>query len=169
MLTSRMTEDEERSFISNSAAVIAKATGRRPTGWLGQDYSESTRTPHLLAEAGFEYVVDWPNDDQPYRMTMAHPFVSIPNQSEWDDVQLLWHRRVLSPRFPILVGEALDRLRDEAGASGRFFGLHLHPWLAGMPHRFPHVAAAIARVAAEEGAWRASAGDIARHCLAQAA
>ena len=166
MLSGRMTEAEEQAAIAAALDTVAQATGRRPTGWISQDYGESTRTPGLLAAAGLDYVVDWPNDDQPYPMTVGRPFVSIPSQAEWDDVQLQWHRRVLAPRFPGIIGDALDRLSGEAGGSGRFFGLHLHPWLAGMPHRFPHMAAAIARVAATPDCWPATAGDVARHMLA---
>jgi hypothetical protein len=40
-------------------------------------------------------------------------------------------------------------------------GLHLHPWLSGMPHRFPHVARAIEVFAATEGLWSASAAEVA--------
>ena len=165
MISSHMTEAEERTTIADSVAMIERHTGRRPAGWVGQDYGKSTRTPHLLAEAGLDYVVDWPNDDQPYRMTVGRPLVSIPNQAEWDDVQLLWHRRLLSPRYPEIVGEALRRLHDEAEASGRFFGLHLHPWLSGMPHRFPYIADAIARVVAIPNLWRATACEVAHHIL----
>ena len=68
-------------------------------------------------------------------MTLDRPMLSIPNQAEWDDVQLLWHRRVLSTRYPAIVAEAFERLHEEGAASGRFFGLHVHPWLSGMPHR----------------------------------
>ena len=169
MLTSEMTEDEERRFIAASVQAIAQATGSRPQGWVGQDYSESTRTPALLAETGLRYLVDWPNDDQPYLMNSPAPIVSLPNQAEWDDVQVLWHRRVLSPRFPGLVKDALDTLHDDAGrtGSGRFFGLHLHPWLSGMPHRAAYAVQALETLARTEGVWFATAAEIARHAAPQ--
>ena len=62
MLSSRMTEDEERAAIAESLDTIERATGTRPRGWVGQDYGESTVTPRLLAEAGLRYVADWGND-----------------------------------------------------------------------------------------------------------
>ena len=65
-----------------------------PKGWVGQEYGESQRTPQLLADAGLDYVLDWPNDDQPYPMKVGRKFVSMPNQPEWDDVQLIWHRKL---------------------------------------------------------------------------
>lgn len=165
LLTSAMGEDEERAFIRASADAVEAATGERPRGWVGQDHAQSTRTPRLLAEAGFAYCVDWPNDDQPYLMLPDGALVSLPAQSEWDDVHLLWHRRVLSPRFPEIVGDVIDCLAEEAvrTGSGRYVSLHLHPWLSGMPHRFRYAAAALERFAATPGMWRATAGELAAH------
>ena len=65
---------------------------------------ESQRTPKLLADAGLDYVLDWPNDDQPYPMKVGRKFVSMPNQPEWDDVQQLWIRKINTTRYPDLVG-----------------------------------------------------------------
>lgn len=169
MITAKMSEDEERVFIATAKSVVEDTTGQRPVGWIGQDHSQSTRTPELLAAAGFTYCVDWPNDDQPYLMLPAKTLLSIPAQSEWDDVELLWHRRVLSPRFPGIVAEAIDCLREEAvrTGSGRYASLHLHPWLSGMPHRFAHVARALEIFAAADGMWQAGAGDVAAHALSR--
>ena len=123
---------------------------------------ESERTPVLLAESGLAYVADWPNDDLPYLMADGR-IVSLPNQSELDDVQLMWHRRVLAPRYAEIVAEAASELSAEASrtGAGRFMGLHLHPWLAGMPHRFPHVVRAIEAFAATQGLWSATAAEVA--------
>ena len=54
MITSKMTEAEEKAEIADSIAAIEKAAGIRPRGWLGQDYGESARTPQLLADAGLD-------------------------------------------------------------------------------------------------------------------
>ena len=165
MLTSRMSEAQERAFIAEAVDALHRATGVRSSGWAGQDYGESARTPRLLAEVGLTHVVDWPNDDQPYLMTLDRPFVSIPNQSEWDDVQLLWHRRVLSPRYPAIVGEAFATLWEEGAASGRFFAIHLHPWLIGMPHRIRYLDEALRKLATYAEVWRTTTSAVAAHVL----
>ncbi|TBR27106.1 MAG: hypothetical protein EPO10_19810, partial [Reyranella sp.] len=102
MISSKMSEAEEKAEIATSIVAIEKATGSAPRGWLGQEYGESQRTPQLLAEAGLDYVLDWPNDDQPYAMHVGddRKFVSLPNQPEWDDVQQLWLRRINTTRYP---------------------------------------------------------------------
>ncbi|PVE22177.1 hypothetical protein DC522_22495 [Microvirga sp. KLBC 81] len=174
MLTSQLNEDEERSFIQTSIDAITSVTGTKPEGWIGQDYSESTRTPALLAEAGLTYLADWPNDDQPYLMnagpgSVGPEIVSIPNQAEWDDIQLMWHRRVLSPRFPKIIDDVVETLSDDAAksGSGRFFGLHLHPWLSGMPHRVAYVVEAMERIAQTRDVWFANAAEVAKHAERQ--
>ncbi len=157
MLTSRMSEEEERAAIAGALDVLERATGARPRGWHGQDFGESARTPRLLAEAGLDFVVDWPNDDQPYPMRVGKPLVSLPAQPEWDDVQLLWLRRISMPRYPEIVGEAFATLHAEGA---RVFCLGLHPWLIGMAHRVKYLDEALGRLAACPGVWQATAGEI---------
>lgn len=160
MISSKMSEAEEKVEIANSIAAIEKAAGMRPTGWLGQDYGESRRTPQLLADAGLDYVLDWPNDDQPYPMKVGRKFVSMPNQPEWDDVQQLWLRRIPTPRYPDIVGEAFELLHHE---SGQVFNLSIHPWLMGMAHRIKYLDEALRRIERFGNVWQATPGEIARH------
>ncbi|MBM3512416.1 MAG: hypothetical protein FJX59_01730 [Alphaproteobacteria bacterium] len=164
MITSRMTEAEERAVIAGSLDGLERATGRRPIGWVGQDFGESSRTPHLLAEAGLDYVIDWPNDDLPYAMNLGKPLISIPAQVEWDDVQALWTRKILSPRYVDLVTEAMTTLRAEGETSARYFGLPIHPWLSGKPHQFPYLARALEKLTAVDRVWWTTAGEVAQWC-----
>lgn len=161
MISSRMDEVAEREAIAHCADVIARATGQRPAGWAGQDFGESARTPQLLAEAGFRYVLDWPNDDQPYLLATNPGIVSVPNQAEWDDVQQQWLRRLPPHRYAALVAEAFSALRAEAGESGRVFGLGLHPWLSGMAGRIRYLREALAAIPAAADVWRTTPGEIA--------
>lgn len=163
MITSDMDEAAERRVIVETADRIEAAAGARPTGWLGVDSGESTRTPQPLAEAGFDYQLDWPNDDQPYLMTTDPPLVAMPNQMEWDDVNALWLRHVPNPRYPGLVGEAFRTLHAEGAQSGMLFGLPLHPWVIGQPQRIRYLAQALDDICALDGVWQATAGEIARH------
>jgi peptidoglycan/xylan/chitin deacetylase (PgdA/CDA1 family) len=167
MLTSRMDADEERAVISGALDTIAAATGVRPEGWIGQDHGESQRTPTLLAELGLRYVFDWPNDDQPYLMQGG--LVSLPNQAEWDDVQLLWHRRVPLARYGGLVTDAFRRLHAEGATSGRFFGLNIHPWLLGAPHRFQTLATTLTGLRDLPSVWWTGLDAVARRVRADPA
>ncbi|MBX3503739.1 MAG: polysaccharide deacetylase family protein [Alphaproteobacteria bacterium] len=158
MLTSKLGEEEERAEIAGALRAVERATGRRPRGWHGQDYGESARTPALLAEAGLDYVADWPNDDQPYAMKVGQPpLVSLPTQPEWDDVQQLWLRRVPSWRYPDIVAEAFETLHAEGG---RTFCLAVHPWLMGMAQRIRYLEEAVRRLATFSDVWQATGSEI---------
>lgn len=157
MLTSGMSEDEERTFISDALDTLERVTGVRPRGWLGQDYGESQRTPALLAAAGLDYVADWPNDDQPYPMNAGKPLISLPAQPEWDDVQLLWLRRIAMNCYPDIVDDAFETLYGEGG---RVFCLGLHPWMIGQAHRVKYLRTALQRIFTRTHVWQATAGEI---------
>jgi peptidoglycan/xylan/chitin deacetylase (PgdA/CDA1 family) len=159
MITSRMSEAEERAHIADSRDAVAAATGTTPTGWVSQDQSHSTRTPRLLAEAGFDHLIDWPNDDAPF--LMAPGLVSIPAQPEWDDVGIMWLKR-MSPAAWAANAEAAFRALH-AQARGAVFHLPLHPWVAGQAHRIRYVRALLRGLAAVRGTWHATPSQIAAH------
>ena len=160
MVTSAMSEDQEGALIAQCLDRLQAVTGRRPKGWIAQDFSESTRSLGLLAEAGVEWVAHWPNDDQPYWMQTTPPVVSVPQLSELDDVEALWHRRVPTPRWPGMLAEALSVL---AGEGGRCAVVGLHPWLFGMPHRMRYLDEGLARAKGIPGLWATRVGDIGEH------
>jgi peptidoglycan/xylan/chitin deacetylase (PgdA/CDA1 family) len=160
MITSRMTEAEERSFIADSVAAVERASSVQPRGWFGQDHGESERTPRLVAEAGLDYIADWPNDEQPYWMTTGRPLVSLPVQAELDDLQLLWIRQQPAWRYPELVQTAADTLARDGAAGGRTLGLGIRTWLFGRPHRIRYLDDALSRLRKMPGIWQATAGEI---------
>jgi hypothetical protein len=65
---SDMDEPTERAMIAECRARIATEEGAAPRGWMGPWVAETHLTPDLLAEAGFDYVMDWTHDDQPTRL-----------------------------------------------------------------------------------------------------
>ena len=162
-ITSRMSAAEERAFIVASRDAVAEATGMVPTGWCGQDFNESARTPGLLAEAGFSHVADWSNDDRPYLIGPGK-IVSLPAQSEWNDLECMWLRRVSPAAWAAGLVEAFDVLHGEGGMC---FNLTLHPWIAGQAHRIRYLGEALAGILGHRGVWRAQAGEVARVAAGQ--
>jgi peptidoglycan/xylan/chitin deacetylase (PgdA/CDA1 family) len=145
--------------------AIEQTAGVTPKGWLGQEYGESQRTPQLLADAGLDYVLDWPNDDQPYPMKVGRKFVSLPNQPEWDDVQQLWLRRINTTRYPDLVGDAFELLHHEGG---QVFSLSIHPWLMGWRTASSTSTRRLRRIERFGNIWQATPGEIAQHYMTTA-
>ena len=159
MVTSRMSEAEERAHIEQARDELAKAWPGA-TGWLGQDHGATEHSTRLLREAGFAYSLDWANDDEPY--LHASGLLALPPPAEWDDVQTLWLRRVPVTRWPGLVKDALDRLLAEP-RGGRVLGIGIHPWMLGAPHRVRYLRESLADLASREGLHIATAGVLAAH------
>ena len=162
MITSRMTEAEERAVIQDARTAIAKAAGHEPSGWFGQDQGESTRTPNLVSEAGFSYIADWPNDEQPYWMTVERPLVSIPLQTELDDQHLLWMRQHPVWHYPDLVEQAANQLAVDGREQARSLCLGVRTWLFGRPHRIKYLDEALSRLSQRDDIWVTTAADIAQ-------
>ena len=71
--------ETEGQVIRDTLAVIAEATGTKPTGWLSTGLFETWDTLDHLVDAGCAYVADWCNDDQPFFMDVGGKrLVSLP-------------------------------------------------------------------------------------------
>lgn len=168
MITSRMSEAEERAHIAGALAAVTTAAGAEVAGWFSPEYGESERTPAILAELGIKYVLDWPNDEQPYRMTVPKgELVSIPTLVELDDVYAHWHRRVTIWRWQRMVTDAFDTLLADGAVNGRVLTLSLHPWLIGQPHRIKSLDDALGHILKHPGVWPARGREIAEWYLTQ--
>jgi peptidoglycan/xylan/chitin deacetylase (PgdA/CDA1 family) len=161
MITSRMSVEEERRHILEARDRVARAWGAAPLGWLGQDYGVTSRTSRLLAEAGFSYTLDWPNDEQPYWHNPDRSLIAVPSQPDWDDVQTLLLRRTPVHHFPQLVRDALERLVAETDG-GRVFGVGVHPWMIGAPHRIRYLKEVLEAAVGMPGVLPSTTGQIAQ-------
>ena len=161
MITSLMSEEEERNHIAASVQAIEGATGQKPLGWLGLEYGESTRTPHLLAEQGIRYVCDWGNDEQPYPMNVkTGAMYSLPVTTDLDDHTALGLRHTTVMDYAKRAKEAFDTLYREGAQSGRMLVLHLHPWMIGQPFRLKYLDQILAHFSRRRKVWKATGRDI---------
>ncbi|MGK0171994.1 MAG: allantoinase [Gammaproteobacteria bacterium] len=161
MITSRMSEAQERDYIEGSLDALTSATGTRPKGWFGPEYGESLRTPALLADAGLSHVFDWVNDEQPYPMTTpTGELHALPIMLELDDVNALWDRNVSLERYGRMLVEASDVLRVDGRQTARTMVVHLHPWLIGQPFRVATLDRTLGEVMAQDGVCAAHSNDI---------
>jgi hypothetical protein len=164
VMSSRMSEAQERNYIRATLAAIRQTTGVMPEGWHGPEYGESSRTPELLAEAGISYVLDWPNDEQPVTMTTAQgPLVSVPMLIDLDDVYAQSTRKLTPVRWRRAAEDAVaQHVRDGEDGLARVLVLNLHPWLSGHPFRIVEVEALFEVLTTRRDIWLASPGEIAR-------
>lgn len=161
MISSRMTEDDERAYIAESLQRLRSATGVAPVGWFSPEYGESERTPRLLAEAGMRYVCDWVNDEQPYPMTVpTGSLYALPISVEFDDAYALSLRGVTLDRYERMLLEGADRLHADGAATGRLMLLNLRPWLIGQPFRIGLLDRVLGTIARRPKTWLATGAQI---------
>jgi peptidoglycan/xylan/chitin deacetylase (PgdA/CDA1 family) len=163
MVSSVMSNADEKALIADVVARIEMCSEQPVEGWISQDYGQSPSTPALLSEAGLKYMIDWPNDDQPFAMTGAGGIVSIPAAFELDDMRLFIDRKMQAWRYPDMVANAAACLLSEGVEQPRILPLSIHPWVFGAPHRFRYLVEALHHLANNELIWNATGRAITRH------
>ncbi|MDA3629311.1 polysaccharide deacetylase family protein [Saccharopolyspora sp. WRP15-2] len=155
--------DEERDVLTDIVDTIRAATGQQPRGWMGPGLTETFNTPSLLAELGLDYVLDWTNDDQPYRLNVPG-MLSVPYSVELNDL-ILFGRGLTGPDFLQMVKDQYEQLRDDSEHSGRVMALALHPFVIGQPFRHKYLDQALEYLAAQPDVWLTTSDEIAEHYL----
>ncbi|MEV4897687.1 polysaccharide deacetylase family protein [Nonomuraea sp. NPDC055795] len=161
ILHTGMELEEERAFLTGVVDTIAGATGRRPKGWMGPGLTETFNTPALLAELGLSYVLDWTNDDQPYRLNVPG-MISVPYTLELNDLAL-FSKGTSGPEFLRIVKDQYEQLRADSQDSGRVMALALHPFVTGQAFRAKYVDQALEYLAAQPDIWLTTSDEIAEH------
>lgn len=164
-LQADMTVDEERAYLRDVVDTIETATGTRPRGWLGPALTETFHTPELLAELGLDHVLDWANDDQPYRLNVPG-MLSVPYSIELNDITLFVGKSLSGPDFVHLVKDQLAQLYEESADSGRVMPLVLHPFVINQPFRHRYLDQALEHITTHPGIWLTTTDAIATHYAA---
>jgi peptidoglycan/xylan/chitin deacetylase (PgdA/CDA1 family) len=154
-------EAEERALIQAVVDRIASGTGTAPRGWLGPALTETFNTPDLLAEAGIDYLCDWTNDEQPYRMQVkTGAMFSIPYSTEINDIPAILGGKQSGESFGRMIRDQFDVLYEDGAVSGRVMSICLHPFLIGHPHRSKYLAEALAHITSRQEVWLATGSEI---------
>jgi allantoinase len=161
-------EAGEAALIAEATAILARAEGAPPKGWLGPWISQSRATPDLLAEAGYSYLLDWCMDDQPVFMrTRRGPILAVPYPQEINDVPMIVARKIEGAAFAQMIIDHFDEMLAQSAREPLVMGIALHPYIIGQPHRLRHLRRALTHVAKHrERIWLTTAGAIAAHVWA---
>lgn len=158
-------EDEERLLIETSTARMKTFTGRQPAGWLGPYLVETPVTLDLLKEAGYDYVLDWPADDQPFWMrTRAGPLLSVPYSVEINDSPTMVFRQQGAADFEKMMIDQFDEMLLQSARWPLVYTIVLHPFVIGQPFRLRALRRALTHIAAKrDEVWITTPGEVARH------
>ncbi|MFG3690218.1 hypothetical protein [Micromonospora sp. NPDC047740] len=170
LVTSKLTGAAETGLLAGSLAVLGAATGSAPRGWSGPGMSESDRTPVLAAEVGYDYLLDWGNDDQPYQMRAGErSIVSLPLSVDTSDLFVLGGYAQTPWDFGDALRAHLDRLLAESTGTGTCLTVSLHAHLSGQAHQSRYVRRFLEYAAGLDGVWFARASDVVDAYLASTA
>ena len=157
-----MNSEEELSNILRTKEALGAVFRKEIKGWLSPAKSQSESTPDLLAKAGFEFMMDWVNDELPYEFRTKHGVLhSFPVATEWEDRFTLMHNQHSEQSWLDQIYDAYHYLAAEAKEEGgRMLTLSIHPWLMGQAHRIKYLEALLEFLSKRDDVWFANAEDI---------
>ena len=151
----------QREAIKEAFDTLKSYTGVSPKGWLGPGLQETSETPEYLVEAGFQYVVDWALDEQPFSMkTRIWPLVAMPYTLELSDLPMMVAHQHDSQVWLNRVIAQFDRLHAEGADKPRVMSMSVHPYIIGVPHRIGYFERALEYIKSKDSVWIATPGEI---------
>ncbi|TCT01071.1 polysaccharide deacetylase family protein [Aquabacter spiritensis] len=143
--------ENEAADIARTTEVIERFTGKKPRGWLGPGLTETWETPDLLAEAGYDYVLDWVLDDVPVVLkTRTRPIVNVPYTQECNDVAMMLIQHHKASEYYDRAIDQFEQLYWDSRNGARVMALVIHPYIMGAPHRARYFRRAIERIKERE-------------------
>ena len=129
-------EEDEARVIREVTETFARNEGKRPKGWMGAGTYENSWTPDLLKEAGYDYIMDWPHDDQPIWMrTRAGPILSVPYPAELNDSPQIIHRQHTGREFCDMLVDQFEEMVEQSEKHPLVCNISIHPYVFGYPFR----------------------------------
>lgn len=159
-----MDEAEERALITEVTQTLTEREGTPPKGWLSPYLSPSERTPDLLKEAGYQYVLDFGMaDDQPFQCATKHgPLLALPYPIELNDQPAIVFRRDTTAAFFEAAIDQFDEMRETAVRFPGVYALSLHSFVVGQPFRLRHLRRALEYIITHrDDVWLTTPGGIA--------
>lgn len=158
-----LSEPAERALLDYCRTRIETASEQVPRGWLSPWISESALTPDLLAESGYQYTLNWCQDDQPVPFTTRSGKIlwSIPYPQELNDIPMMVTRQMDGRDFADLIIDNFDEMLAQSAHQPLVMGIALHPYLVGQPYRLRHLRRALNHIVERrERLWITTPGPI---------
>lgn len=164
----KLSDEEERYWLSRTISALTTVTGQRPPGWRAPVYHFSHRSAELLLEAGFDYDASLMGDDVPYLLdTPRGKLLELPSHWGMDDWPPFLHSAELGLEMQIQSpARAWENWWEEFEAMWEYGGLWVpvwHPFLSGRLARWSHTHRMIGKMLQKSGVWFAPMRDIAAH------
>jgi peptidoglycan/xylan/chitin deacetylase (PgdA/CDA1 family) len=165
-----LNEQEETQYLRRVARQIQEFCGQAPAGWSSPWIAETERTPDLLQEAGFSYVLDFCMDDQPvWLRTRRGRILAVPYSQEINDSSCIIGRRASAGEFSGMIIDQFDEMRRARDELPLVMSVVIHSFISGQPFRLRALRRALEHILeAGEKLWIAQPGEIARYAYSAA-
>jgi len=159
--TNELDETKERDMVRGTLSRIAKATGKKPVGWLGAGLAETWNTLDYLIDEGVRYIADWTCDDLPFSMNVGgKTIISIPYSLQINDATQFYNQKSTPEDFEKAIKAQFDCLYRESERAPRVMAIALHPFISGAPYWYGALDRAFEYVAKKPGVWLATGSEI---------
>ncbi|HEX2139013.1 MAG TPA: polysaccharide deacetylase family protein [Woeseiaceae bacterium] len=129
-------EADEARVIAEVTETFRKHEDKAPKGWMGPGAAENSTTPDLLKEAGYQYIMDWPADDQPFWMrTRSGKLLAVPYPVELNDAQMAIHRAHTPREFCDMMVDQFEEMLRQSERHPLVMNISVHPFIFGQPYR----------------------------------
>lgn len=157
---------DERAYLTAVADRIRDEEGAAPGGWSSPWLSHTPNTLPLLAESGYQYLLDLRLDDQPvWLRTETGRLLAIPYAAELNDSSTMIGRSVSARDFADMIDDEFTVLSAAASNTPLVMSVVLHSFISGVPFRLRAVGRALERIAASDGVWLTTPREIHRAVL----
>jgi hypothetical protein len=161
-------EDDEARAIRDVTETFARNEGKRPKGWMGAGAYENSSTPDLLKEVGYEYIMDWPHDDQPIWMrTRSGPILSVPYPAELNDSPQVVHRQHTGREFCDMLVDQFEEMVEQSAKHPLVCNVSIHPYVFGYPFRLRPLRVALKHCFSSklmDRVWKCKPEEISDYC-----
>jgi peptidoglycan/xylan/chitin deacetylase (PgdA/CDA1 family) len=159
---------DEKAYLDEVAKRIEQEEGSRPGGWSSPWLTHTDDTIDLLAESGYEYLLDLRLDDQPIWLnTATKPLLAIPYGLEINDSTSIVGRQASAAEFADMIVDEFDELVDAAEQQPLVMSIVIHSFISGVPFRLRQLTRALQHLrAGKDQAWFTQPRHIHRAFLA---
>jgi allantoinase len=160
-----MTHQEEDACIAEATALIQKNEKKSPAGWLAPYICQTPHSLDLLKKHGYQYMMDWPIDDQPiWFSTKFGRILSVPYAHELNDSIECVSRRTPSQLYCESLIDQFDEMLAESQKRPLVMSVVLHSFVLGQPYRLRQFRRVIEHICKHrEQVWLTTPGKIAEH------
>ncbi|MDX5413793.1 MAG: polysaccharide deacetylase family protein [Rhodobacterales bacterium] len=163
LLSPTLSPEEDDTLTRESTDLIAKATGRRPTGWISPRVTSGPDTQRRLAQHGYDWHGDVLDDDLPYLQRFAEgEIVAVPMTIDFNDLPHAMRFGRTPRQFVDMFFEAVDAIRAQP-AETVILDIFAHGHCYGRPAAAWAIDEMARRCAEQSDLWITKRSAIAAH------